>query len=455
MIVDGICVILSWLIAYYLRFFSFLATPKGVPNIALYLKLIPFIAIIWAATFFYSGHYKGLKKLYSPATEFFKIFKISVLATAIFIAVSFFYEEYKYSRGTLLIFFTLHPFGIFLGRCFLKKILNASKRKAQKRFALIIGHQQGLKQNIAFIKSSLGYEGLIHGFISLNNNNVASGLDFEGLEPHPQPDDWSDFFASHDYETVFLCVSKSDQDFLQSHFEELSNQVTDIQIIPDISYLSSLASGVELVGKTPIYNTHESPLSGVNIQYKRILDIVGSLMALTLFLPAMALISAWLKLSSSASVLYKQERMGVDGSKFSILKFRTMPPSVEDKSGAVWAKKGDQRATKFGQLLRKTSLDELPQLINVLRGDMSLVGPRPERPVFVNQFRKNVPGYMLRHKVKAGITGWAQVNGWRGNTSIEKRIECDLHYIQNWSFWLDIKILFLTILKGFVNPNAY
>ena len=147
--------------------------------------------------------------------------------------------------------------------------------------------------------------------------------------------------------------------------------------------------------------------------------------------------------------------MGLDGRTFDALKFRSMRLDAEQRTGAVWASKDDDRCTPIGRFIRKVSLDELPQLFNVLRGEMSLVGPRPERPVFIEQFKKQIPDYMLRHKVKAGITGWAQINGWRGNTSLEKRIEFDLYYIERWSLWFDIKILFLTIFKGFVDPNAY
>jgi exopolysaccharide biosynthesis polyprenyl glycosylphosphotransferase len=161
------------------------------------------------------------------------------------------------------------------------------------------------------------------------------------------------------------------------------------------------------------------------------------------------------KLTSRGPVLYSQERMGLDGHRFAMLKFRSMRVDAEQVSGAVWASAEDNRRTKFGTLLRKTSLDELPQLWNVLRGDMSLVGPRPERPVFVNKFRSQIPHYMLRHKVRAGITGWAQVNGWRGNTSLDRRIECDLFYIRNWSYALDLKILTMTLWKGFIDKNAY
>ncbi|MEX0747787.1 MAG: exopolysaccharide biosynthesis polyprenyl glycosylphosphotransferase, partial [Rhodothermales bacterium] len=171
--------------------------------------------------------------------------------------------------------------------------------------------------------------------------------------------------------------------------------------------------------------------------------------------PVFLLIAATVKLSSSGPIFYRQRRMGLNGVTFDMLKFRSMPVNAEEESGPVWARPGESRATAVGRLLRRTSLDELPQFLNVLKGDMSVVGPRPERPVFIESFKERVPRYMLRHKTKAGITGWAQVHGWRGNTSIEKRIEYDLYYIQNWSLKLDVKIMIMTVWSGFFNRNAY
>ena len=196
-------------------------------------------------------------------------------------------------------------------------------------------------------------------------------------------------------------------------------------------------------------------MTGWNQVLKRILDIFGALIALVLFAPLMLIIAIVIRLTSSGPSLYGQERMGLDGRTFNALKFRSMHYDAESETGAVWASENDERRTKFGTFLRKYSLDELPQLFNVFKGEMSLVGPRPERPVFIEQFKSQIPNYMLRHKVKAGITGWAQINGWRGNTSLEKRIECDLYYIERWSIWFDIKILFLTFYRGFFGTNAY
>ena len=188
---------------------------------------------------------------------------------------------------------------------------------------------------------------------------------------------------------------------------------------------------------------------------KVLMDYVLGALALLVLSPLMGAVALAVKWTSPGPVLYRQERMGLDGVRFQMYKFRSMRVGAEAESGAVWARQNDDRRTWVGALLRKTSLDELPQLFNVLRGEMSLVGPRPERPVFVEEFRRSVPGYMLRHKMKSGMTGWAQVNGWRGNTSIEKRIEFDLHYIENWSLGFDVKILWLTVWKGLINKNAY
>jgi exopolysaccharide biosynthesis polyprenyl glycosylphosphotransferase len=188
---------------------------------------------------------------------------------------------------------------------------------------------------------------------------------------------------------------------------------------------------------------------------KRLFDLAVAAPALVIAAPVMAMIALAIKLSSNGPVFYVQERMGLDGRTFRLAKFRTMVVDAERETGPVWARSDDPRRTSLGTFLRRLSLDELPQLWHVLTGEMSLVGPRPERPVFIEGFRKNVPKYMLRHRVKTGLTGWAQVNGWRGNTSIQKRVEHDLYYIQNWSLQLDTKILLLTFLRGFRNRNAY
>jgi exopolysaccharide biosynthesis polyprenyl glycosylphosphotransferase len=225
--------------------------------------------------------------------------------------------------------------------------------------------------------------------------------------------------------------------------------------VPDLLQVIALKARLEDLDGIPIININDVPLQGFNSFIKRALDVGISATALSLLAIPFAIVAVIIRRTSCGPILYRQERMGLDGKPFMIYKFRSMYQDAEAETGPVWAREDDPRCTPIGRLLRRTNIDEMPQLWNVLRGDMSLVGPRPERPYFVDQFKQRIPQYMLRHKVRAGLTGWAQVNGWRGNTSIEKRIEYDLYYIENWSVALDLKIMWLTVLKGFFHKHAY
>jgi Undecaprenyl-phosphate glucose phosphotransferase len=236
--------------------------------------------------------------------------------------------------------------------------------------------------------------------------------------------------------------------------ERLALRTVDVKVVPDLYQYITLCGGLEEFGGLPIINLQSHPLAGWNLVFKRVFDMLLSLVAILLTGPIMLVTAMAVKLTSKGPIFYAQERMGLDGRTFKILKFRSMRTDAEVK-GAKWATAGDDRTTPIGKFIRKYSLDELPQFFNVLSGEMSLVGPRPERPVFIEEFRRQIPRYNLRHKVKAGITGLAQVEGWRGSTSLEKRIERDLYYIEHWSLWLDFKILVRTALGGFLSKNAY
>jgi Undecaprenyl-phosphate glucose phosphotransferase len=237
--------------------------------------------------------------------------------------------------------------------------------------------------------------------------------------------------------------------------ESTSRECVDVKVVPDLLQVIALRARLEDLDGVPVININDVPLQGFNSVVKRAIDIAMSSAALTGLALPFWLVAVLVKLTSRGDVFYRQERMGLDGKPFMIYKFRSMYDGAEAETGPVWTIERDPRRTPVGKLLRRSNIDELPQLWNVLKGDMSIVGPRPERPLFVAQFKDKIPQYMLRHKVKAGITGWAQVNGWRGNTSIEKRIEYDLYYIENWSVRLDLKIMWLTLLRGFFHKHAY
>jgi Undecaprenyl-phosphate glucose phosphotransferase len=262
--------------------------------------------------------------------------------------------------------------------------------------------------------------------------------------------------TSRTIDLVFIALPHADYPRLTAVLTDIGDEPVTIRLVPDVFALRSLAGGVEEFDSVPFISLRDtSPRYGWNLLLKRAIDLAGGAVALALAAPAMAAIAVAIRLTSRGPILYRQERMGLDGRRFGMLKFRTMQVDAEAATGPVWARPDDPRRTRLGAFLRRFSLDELPQLWNVLRGEMSLVGPRPERPSFVESFRRQVPGYMLRHKVKGGITGWAQIHGWRGDTSIEERIKCDLYYIEHWSIGLDVQILLKTLWLGFRNRNAY
>ena len=228
------------------------------------------------------------------------------------------------------------------------------------------------------------------------------------------------------------------------------------QFVPDYHNIIPTKPYTEDLQGLPVVNIRYVPLSNTfNAMLKRIVDIFGALVAIVLFSPVMLFSCIMIKLTSPGPLIYRQTRVGLHNKPFEMYKFRSMAVQTEEKEKKAWTVKNDPRVTGFGKFMRHTSIDELPQLFNVLKGDMSLVGPRPERPFFVEKFREEIPRYMVKHQVRPGLTGWAQVNGYRGDTSIRKRIDCDLYYIENWTLGLDFKILFLTFFKGFVNKNAY
>lgn len=253
---------------------------------------------------------------------------------------------------------------------------------------------------------------------------------------------------------VWLALSFSEEQAIKDALHALRHSTASIRFAPDLFALRLVNHGMSDVLGMPMYDLSTSPMTGVNQLIKWLEDKLLSALILLLISPLMLVLALGVKLTSRGPVFYRQQRVGLNNQPFNMLKFRSMPVDIE-KDGVRWGGSATKATTRFGQFIRKTSLDELPQFINVLKGDMSIVGPRPERPMFVEQFKEEIPDYMKKHLVKAGITGWAQVNGWRGDTDLKTRIEYDLYYIENWSLWFDIKIILLTIFKGFVNKHAY
>lgn len=254
---------------------------------------------------------------------------------------------------------------------------------------------------------------------------------------------------------VWISLPHSEEQTIRSVISALDGSAAEIRYVPDIFEYQLMHHSLSEIAGVPVVNISYSAIDGMNELVKTCEDYVFAAVLLFLASPLMFLIAIGVKMSSTGPVLYRQQRIGWNGRVFTMFKFRSMPVEAEKETGPVWSSKLDQRATKFGSFLRNTSLDELPQLLNVLKGEMSLIGPRPERPMFVERYKDEIPHYMKKHLVKAGVTGWAQVHGWRGNTCLHTRIEHDLYYIENWSLWLDIKIIAMTVFRGLVHKNAY
>ena len=448
--VDALLVVAGWIAAYYIRF-ELLIPPEWLP-LSMYLSFFPWVLIISMIVFSLSG-------LYAPDRAqrltrlIFSVAKAVGLGLLVVAASLSFYRALSFSRLHMILFGVITPALMILVRIAIFYVLYKSRLNGKNlRRVLIVGAGRvGRQLHHSFSQYPwMGFE--VVGFLDDHPENPDSVIGATE-DTVSLVDRFADEGSPIHYVYITLPFSASEK--ITTLVDNLSNRLTHVCLVPDLLQFNLLNSRITDVDGLPILHIlDEAPLE-LRQYIKRFIDIVFSSLFLLMASLPMSIIAILVKLSSPGPVFYRQERMGLNGRKFDMLKFRSMPVNAESSSGPVWAKAGENRATRVGAFLRKTSLDELPQFINVLKGDMSVVGPRPERPVFIENFKDHVPRYMQRHKVKAGITGWAQVNGWRGNTSIEKRIEYDIYYIQNWSIWLDFKIMWMTVWKGFVNEHAY
>src|SRR5438128_4569423 len=441
------------LAAWFLRFHvEVVPVSKGMQEIEIYLSILPIITIVFPLAFAVQGLYR-IRPTRSKAEEWMSVAIGSVVATVVLSGVLLWIRPPKrpdvlYSRATLGIFMLCAILFVIFGRGVVRFVTERRHRagKSLDR-VLIAGNGELARAVVERMRShaELGFQ--IVGFL---RNGDDSGL--EDLECLGTIEDAERVIEEHDVDHVFVALPHGAS---QAVLERLTRSVVSIHVVPDLLQFMVLRSRVEDIDGLPTINLSETPLEGWSRFVKRGFDLAVAAAALLALSPLMLFLALAIWIEDRGPIFYRQVRMGLDGKPFEIVKFRSMKVGAENESGAKWAERDDPRRTNVGRLIRAWSLDELPQLFNVLLGDMSVVGPRPERPQFVQQFRAEFPHYMLRHKVRAGMTGWAQVHGWRGNTSIRMRIEHDLYYIENWSLMLDMKILFMTLVHGLRHENAY
>ena len=448
----------AFLIAFFIRFQSgLLPVTKGYPPLEQYVDMLPFVAALTPFAFQLQGLYR-LRRGRSRTDEFFSLFMGTVMAIVLTAASLLYVQTYFASadvkaRGALevsqpvwAIFLVLNIALAYASREAVREVLERRWRAGIGLRRILIAGSGELGRMVAervLQHRELGYQ--VVGFVDDTDNTTT------GLSPLPLLGTLSDIGAIAQREQIdhlYVALPAEEHVKLLGLIEVTSRECIDVKVVPDLLQFIALRARLEDLDGLPVININDVPLQGVHAWVKRGLDLTISTVGLVILGIPLAILAALVRWSSPGPVFYRQERMGLDGKAFTVYKFRSMRIDAEESTGPIWADSDDPRATRIGRWLRRFDLDELPQLWNVLRGDMSLVGPRPERPFFVEQFKYSLPQYMLRHKVKAGITGWAQVNGWRGNTSLEKRLEYDLYYIENWSVTLDLKIIWLTVVRG-------
>ena len=460
-VIDGILIALAYLLAYQLRFrilvrlpFFALADGVGYFSLAYYAQnlyfLVPGYLVIYSICNLYKPKRGGGSRL-----EYWNLLKANVLGLLVFTTMNYAAKENDLSRGMILFIFPVvnYTFGV-LFRSALGRILRVMRKRGfNQKHVLIVGYSRTTEAYIDRIRHNPQWGYHIHGIL---DDNMEIGTMYKKAAVIGTCGELETMLSTNSFDEIVVTLSINEYSRLEYLVGICEKSCVHTKFIPDYRSVKQTSPVTEDMDGLPVINIRNVPLSGLfNRFVKRSFDLVGAVFALALVLLPMLVIAVIIKCTSKGPVIFSQVRVGLHNREFKMYKFRSMEQQPESSEKKAWTTANDARVTKIGRIIRKTSLDELPQLINILKGDMSLIGPRPERPYFVEKFKEEIPRYMIKHQVRPGLSGWAQINGYRGDTSIRKRIEYDLYYIENWSVGMDFKILFLTIFKGFINKNAY
>jgi len=464
---DVIAISFSFFYSYFFRFYSFvyIHPERGIPPLINYVAVFPLFLIAHLVIFYFQGFYKSRLKR-TKLDDFFAVSLNTILSVALIMAVMnylysysqgaapLFRMEFKLSHWFLAVYFV---FVIFMISFLRNQIYYFMKRRFARGLnlqnVLIIGAGE-MGKSVAqklFKYKDLGF--VVKGFLD-DEKQAGEMIDIDGgAEVLGPMSELQSILEKGEVSDVYIALDLSSYPKIMEVLKVVDKFTVNVRIIPDLFQLLTLKASIQDLDGFPVINIDEVSLRGVKSLVKMVMDRMISFLLLILLSPLILVVSILIKMTSKGPVLYHQERVGLDGKRFILHKFRTMIANAEEKTGPVMCKSDDPRITKVGKFLRKFSIDEIPQLMNVFKGEMSLVGPRPERPAFIKDFKEKIPKYMLRHKVKSGITGWAQIHGLRQDTSIDKRLEYDFYYIQNWSLALELKILWKTLAKGFIDRH--
>lgn len=449
-LLDGLIIIIAYLLSYKLRFY---AESGYYPTIIYYSNHLIYIVPGYLLLYYICNLYSS-KRSKSKRIELWNLFKANALGIAYITLFLYFMKEFDLSRIFFGIFFIVNITIDFLFRIILVGFLKMLRYKGfNMKHVLVVGYSRAAESYIDRILANPQWGYLIHGIL---DDTKERGSDYRGIKILGSIQNLSDILSQNKLDEIAITLSINEYSKLESIVAECEKSGVHTKFVPDYNNFIPTKPYTEDLNGLPIVHIRKVPLTNnLNKVMKRIIDIIGAICSLIIFAIPMLIVAITIKLTSKGPIIFSQVRVGLHNKEFKMYKFRSMEIQTEAKEKKAWTTINDPRVTPIGKIIRKTSIDELPQIFNVLKGEMSLVGPRPERPFFVDKFKEEIPRYMIKHQVRPGLTGWAQVNGFRGDTSIRKRIEHDLYYIENWTLGFDIKILFMTVFKGFVNKNAY
>ncbi len=454
-IMDALLIAVSYILAWYLKFFIFYNEVPGTGKLSMhqYFQALWFIVPGYILLYYFLGVYTP-KRTSGQWHEVFSIIKANTLGLAIFIVILYVFRLIDYSRSMIFIFYGISIVCAAISRFAVRSSLRYFRRKGYNlKYILLVGYSRAAEEYIRRINQNPQWGYIVCGIL---DDDVPAGTLYQGVKVLGRIDNIHVILPENKLDEIAITLPLKNYSRFAEIVSICEKSGVHTKFIPDYNSLIPSKPYTEDLMGLPVINIRHVPLTNTgNIIIKRTVDIIGSLIGIILTSPILLLCAVFVKCSSKGPVIFKQERVGLHNKPFYMYKFRSMELQKASEEEKAWTVRGDPRVTGVGKILRRTSLDELPQLFNILKGDMSLVGPRPERPLFVEKFKEEIPRYMVKHQVRPGLTGWAQVNGYRGDTSIRKRIEYDIYYIENWTLVFDIKIIFLTFFTGFINKNAY
>ena len=454
-LLDALMTIIAYILAWFLKFrvLQDADSPVGALSMGQYFRML-YLVVPGYLLLYYIFHLYTSKRDTKTKYEVSSILIANAVGIGCFMIIQYMMKQMHFSREMLLIFYVANCTFMVVSRSIIHKILRAFRKKGYNlKHMILVGYSRAAEEYVDRIMSNPQWGYVVCGIL---DDKVPRGTVYKGVKVLGEIDNLLIILPENRMDEIAITLSLADYDRLEQIVDWCEKSGVHTKFIPDYNSLIPSRPYTEDILGLPVINIRYVPLTNtINWWIKRGMDFVGALAAILISSPIMIGAAIAIKCTSKGPIIFKQERIGLHNKPFKMYKFRSMVQQTDEEEKKGWTIKDDPRVTKVGAFLRKTSLDELPQLFNILKGDMSLVGPRPERPQFVEKFKEEIPRYMIKHQVRPGLTGWAQVNGYRGDTSIRKRVEYDIYYIENWTLGMDIKILFMTLFTGFVNKNAY